>query len=177
MDEGDDSHVSAGIPLQGIVALYASERGARTALSGFWRDARPRRWSGELVALCRPHGGSLRNDTPHLAPTSAAAAAGGLVGLSVGLITGPIGWLALAGSLAGGAVSRFRGVGAVDPPLRVVGERLTPGSSALVAVVLREQVREVERWLAQGGADLITDLLPARTLAELAARVRHPRSV
>ena len=100
-----------------------------------------------------------------------------MVGVVVGLMTGPVGWLALAGSVAAGAVSRFRGASAVDAPLRDVGERLTPGSSALVAVVVPEHAREVERWLAQGGADLITDLLAAATVAGLAARARHPRSV
>jgi uncharacterized membrane protein len=93
------------------------------------------------------------------------------------LITGPIGWLALAGTIAGGATTWVRGAGPLDASLRDVGARLTPGTSALVAVVERSQTREVERWLAQGGADLITDLLAAETLAELAALARNPRSV
>jgi uncharacterized membrane protein len=85
------------------------------------------------------------------------------------VVIGPIGWLALVGTVVGGATGWFRGAGAVDAPLRNVGERLTPGTSALVAVVERERAREVERWFAEGGADLITDLIAAETLAELEA--------
>ena len=175
MNLGSDS-LTVAAPLQGIVALYPSEKGARSAASGFWRGARGR-WPVHLTALRRPHGRSLRNDTPHLVRTGVAAAAGGAAGLVVGLMSGPVGWLALAGSVAGGAASRCRGAAALDAPLRDVGERLTPGSSALVAVVVREHGREVERWLAQGGADLITDLLKSSTVAELAARGRRPLSV
>lgn len=159
--------------MQGIVAFYASEKGARRAMSSFVRSAPARRWAGQLTALRQPYGRALRNDTPHPVRVSAAAAAGGTVGAVVGLVIGPVGWLAVAGSGAGAALSRLRGTRTVDAPLREVGARLTPGCSALVAVVLREHAREVERWLAQGGADLITDLLAAATVAELTAQAGH----
>ena len=159
--------------MQGIVAVYSSERGARRAMSSFVRTASTRRWAGQLTALRMPYGRALRNDTPHPVRISTAAAAGGTVGAAVGLAIGPVGWLAVAGSGAGAALSRLRGTRRVDAPLRDVGARLTPGSSALVAVVLREHAREVERWLAQGGADLITDLVAAATVAELTARAGH----
>jgi uncharacterized membrane protein len=159
-----------GRPLQGIVALYAGEKSARLALSGFWHVARRQGWSAEVTALRRAHDGRLRNDTPHRVWTGVAATEGGMVGALVGLLVGPIGWLALVGTVAGGATAWFRGKGAIDAPLRNVGERLTAGTSALIAVVERERAREVERWFAEGGADLITDLLAAETVADLKAR-------
>jgi hypothetical protein len=45
--------------------------------------------------------------------------------------------------------------------LRSVGDLLTPGTSALVAVVEADRARAVERWLAEGGANLVTDLMAA----------------
>jgi hypothetical protein len=53
-----------------------------------------------------------------------------------------------------------------------VGELLTPGTSALVAVVDRERAREVERWLAARGANLITGLLTG-PVAEVEAGTGH----
>ena len=165
------------LPLKGIVAVYPDERGARLALRGLCRVAGRRRWTGEVTALRRAHGGRLRNDTPRPVRTGAGVIAGGAVGVATGLMTGPVGWLALVGAVTGGATTWFRGARVVDASLMDVGERLTPGTSALVAAVEREHASDVERWLAQGGADLITDLLAARTLAELAAKARPPDSV
>jgi len=70
---------------------------------------------------------------------------------------------------SGGALRLRRPAGMRGGPgaalLRSVSERLTPGTSALVAVVAAEHARAVERWLAEGGANLVTDLMAAEAAA------------
>ena len=100
-----------------------------------------RRALGGLEAAARQRGWSARATALRRAP-------GGALRLE------PAGWL-----------GRRR----PSAPMRSVGERLTPGASALVAVVEPDLAREVERWLAQDGANLVTDMLLAE-VAELESR-------
>jgi uncharacterized membrane protein len=85
----------------------------------------------------------------------------------VGVIAGPIGWATLGGAAIGGLAAKLRDGGFSDNRLRKVGEGLTPGSSAIIAVVEHEWVKEVERRMEDRAADLITESVRADIAEEL----------
>jgi uncharacterized membrane protein len=96
------------------------------------------------------------------------AAIGGVLGGVLGLVAGPVGWAALAGALAGGAIAKHADGGLSDARLKKLGEGLTPGSSAIVAVVEHVWVGEVEAALAEAGVDYVTEALSEDIAAQLA---------
>ena len=58
-----------------------------------------------------------------------------LVGVALGLLAGPVGWMAGLGAVIGGLAAKLRDTGFSDARLRTLGESLEPGTSILVAVV------------------------------------------
>jgi uncharacterized membrane protein len=159
---------------QGIVAVYPDAGGAARALAELRRAGR-RRWASRTMAVRRAEGGALRVDAPAGVRTGAGAVAGGALGTATGLLAGPVGWLALAGALAGGTAAFLHGRRGPGTPVRSVGDRLTPGASALVALVDPARAAEVERLLVQGGANLVTDMLgPAVAQLEARGTLRRP---
>lgn len=160
---------------QGIVAVYPDESGAARALSDVRRTAGRTRRSSRAMAVRRAEGGALRVDAPAGVRTVAGAVVGLALGAAIGLLAGNTGWLALAGAVAGGIAAYLVGRRALGAPVRSVGDRLTPGASALVALVDPERAAEVERRLVQGGANLVTDMLgPAVAQLEARGTLRRP---
>jgi uncharacterized membrane protein len=84
---------------------------------------------------------------------------GGVAGAVVGVIAGPVGWAALGGAAIGGLASKLRDTGFRDERLRQMGDSLTPGTSAIVAVVEHEWVREVERRMENQAKDIVTEAI------------------
>ena len=95
------------------------------------------------------------------------AAAGAIVGAVIGIIAGPgavlVGGI---GAVVGGLAAKLRDSGFDDERLRKLGDSLTPGTSALVAVVELKQVAEVEERLAQASADSVTTEELAHEIAQ-----------
>ena len=103
------------------------------------------------------------------------AAIGGVVGGLIGLIAGPVGWVALGGAALGGLMAKLRDSGFPDEKLKALGESLTPGTAAVVAVVKPEMASRVEAMLTERGAtrlneqlgeDLVIDLSDHRAAVE-----------
>jgi uncharacterized membrane protein len=95
------------------------------------------------------------------------AAAGAIVGAIIGIIAGPGAVLVGgAGAVVGGLAAKLRDSGFDDERLRKLGDSLTPGTSALVAVVELKHVAEVEERLAQASAGTVTTEALAYEIAQ-----------
>src|SRR5512136_3194381 len=97
------------------------------------------------------------------------AVIGGVAGGVIGLLVGPVGWAALGGAAIGGLVAKLHDGGFKDERLKKLGEGLGPGNSAIVAVVEHTWVREVEKELAEAGANAVTEELSADIAKQLQA--------
>ncbi len=84
------------------------------------------------------------------------AVLGGVTGAVVGVITGPVGWVALGGAAIGGLVAKLKDGGFDNSRLEQWGDKLQPGTSALVAVVDDIWVRDVEAALKEEARDVMT---------------------
>ena len=93
---------------------------------------------------------------------------GGVVGGLVGLLAGPVGWVALGGGAIGALAGKVRGA-PLKNELQDLGESLTPNSSAIVAVVEHTWVTDLQRQLAAEGAKVVHDELKADIAAQLEA--------
>lgn len=84
------------------------------------------------------------------------AVLGGVTGAIVGAITGPVGWVAFGGAAVGGLVAKLKDGGFDNSRLEQWGDRLQPGTSALIAVVDHIWVRDVEAALQETARDVMT---------------------
>ena len=94
------------------------------------------------------------------------AGVGALLGVAVGLLAGPVGLWVGGGAIVGWLAAR-RDKGFKNERLERVGEGLTPGSSAIIAVVEHKWVAELEKELAEAGADVVTEELAQHIADEL----------
>ena len=99
------------------------------------------------------------------------AAAGGAIGAVIGLIAGPPGVVvgAAAGALVGGVTAKVIDSGIPDDRLEQIGEGLQPGTSAIVAIIEHSWVEDVEKQLAEAGADVLTESIRADIAEQLQA--------
>jgi uncharacterized membrane protein len=104
------------------------------------------------VLLERGKDGTVR--TPEGADNAAGfyLASGGLIGLLVGALAGPVGML-LGGSIGvmGGSVGELSRADDQDVALQTIGERIQPGSPALVAEVTEPAEEVVDGMMAALG--------------------------
>ncbi|MCH6555540.1 MAG: DUF1269 domain-containing protein, partial [Chloroflexi bacterium] len=95
---------------------------------------------------------------------------GGVLGGVVGVLAGPVGWVALGGAAIGGLVAKLKDGGFDNSRLEQWGDRLQPGTSALVAVVDHIWVRDVEAALKEKARDVMTLEISDDIAAQLADR-------
>ena len=159
----------AEAPVELIVAAFQDEDGAKQALK-------------ELKAAKKEHlikidnAAVIRKDKKgklHIKETKdmgggKGAVIGGVVGAAIGVITGGVGLAVVgAGALVGGLAAKLRDGGFKDDRLKKVGEGLTPGSSAIVAVIEHKWVPELEEAMQEAGADVLTETISADIAAQL----------
>jgi len=158
-------------PVELIVAAFPNEEAAKAALEGLKKAK-----SEGLIAI--EGAAVLRKDDKgklHITETEdigggKGAAIGGVVGAGIGLIAGAALAVPLAvGALVGGLTSKLRDTGFSNERLEKLGENLTPGSSAIVAVVEHTWVAKVEEELAAAGAEAVREAIGADIAAQLAA--------
>ena len=150
------------VPVDVVVAAYQDEQGANNAL----KELETAKKDG-LIGI--QDAAVLRKDNQsklHITETAdkgfgRGAMIGGVAGAALGVIAGPVGWAALGGAAVGGLASKLRDTGFRDERLRQMGESLTPGTSAIVAVVEHEWVREVERRIENEAKDIVTEAITA----------------
>jgi uncharacterized membrane protein len=156
------------VPIDVVVAAFNDEQGANNAL----HQLRTAHIEG-LIKI--KDAAILRRDPDnklHITDTTdkgmgRGAILGGVAGAVVGVIAGPVGWATLGGAAVGALSARLRDGGFKDDRLKEIGESVKPGTSAIVAVVEEQWVREVERLVREEAADIATEAISADVAAQL----------
>jgi uncharacterized membrane protein len=158
------------VPIQIVAAAFTSQDGASQALQAL-KDAR----AAGLVAidnaavLTKDANGKLDIKETNDWGGGKGAVIGDVAGAAVGLLAGPVGWATGIGALIGGLAAKLRDSGFSDARLRKLGESLKPGTSAIVAVVEHRWVEQVQKQLAEAGADTLTEEIGSDIATQLEA--------
>jgi len=157
------------VPVQLIVAAFNDEKTANAALKELKAAQRQKTIRIENAAVLRKdEKGKLHIKETGDMGGGKGAAFGGVAGAAIGIIAGPALVVPVAvGALVGGLVAKFRDSGFSDERLKKLGEGLKPGSSAILAVVEHRWVEDVEKAMAEAGADLFTESLQADIAEQL----------
>jgi uncharacterized membrane protein len=142
-----------------LVGTFSDEYGATAALEGLKSGQKDGRFRiDDAAVLHRGADGTLKiTEVYGDMHGGKGALIGGVSGAVVGLLTGPVGWLAGIGALAGGLAAKLRDSGFKDDRLRKLGDSLTPGTSVIVVVAEGAGFDEVEKYLANAGATILTE--------------------
>ena len=159
------------VPVQVIVAAFQEEGAAKEALKALKQLKREKLIGIQNAAV-------LRKDAKgkiHIKETAdmgggKGSVIGGVAGAAIGLIAGPALVVpAAVGALVGGLTAKLRDTGFSNKRLETVAEGLQPGTSAIIAVVEHKWVAQLEKEMADMGADLITAALQADIATQLEA--------
>ena len=143
-------------PLDVLVAAYPIEQGAEAAL----RDLVKAGSAGSIRVRAAV---TLRRDASndlHIVDRDPGALFGGIGGVVVGVIAGPMSWDKLGGTRIGELAARLQDGGFLEE-LRHLGQRLPTGWSAIVTVVehhglklAKQLIREQNLEAAAGAPDV-----------------------
>jgi uncharacterized membrane protein len=155
-------------PVDLIVAAFPTEQGGKEALHELDEAKKQGVISiRDAAVLTRDENQKLHISDEADKGVGHGALIGGVAGAAVGLLAGPIGWAALGGAAIGGLAGRLREHGFPHQTLKQIGDGLQPGSSAVVAVIEETWVTDVERMLAERGANVATEAVAADIAAQL----------
>ena len=149
--------MTSDVPTQVIVAAFDGMDSAKEAFDDLKQLEKEKSIKIENAAILRKdHDSKLHiRDVKDMTGTRGAVL-GGITGAVVGVIAGPVGWVALGGAAIGGLVAKLKDGGFDNSRLEQWGDRLQPGTSALVAVVDHIWVRDVEAALKEKARDVMT---------------------
>ena len=158
-------------PIQLVVAAFQDEQTAKAALKELKKAQKAKLIQIENAAVLRKdEKGKLHIKETGDMGGGKGAALGGVGGAAIGLIAGAtLAVPAVVGALVGGLVAKLRDSGFSDARLQAIGEGLTPGSSAIIAVVEHRWVGKLEEALAELEVDLLTLELQADIAEQLEA--------
>src|SRR5215469_9181643 len=156
------------VPVQVIVAAFNDEHGAENALREL-KEAKKEKLIAiqDAAILRRDAGGKLHIKETADIRGGRGAIIGGVVGAVAGLLAGPLVLATAAGALIGGLAAKLRDSGFPDERLKMLGKALTPGTSAIIAVIEHKWVAEYEQALADYGANVVTEAVKADIAAQL----------
>lgn len=146
------------IPVQLIVAAFNDEGAANEALKAL-KQAKKEKLIDikDAAVLYRDDKNKLHIKEQGDLTGGQGALFGGALGLTLGLLAGPGALLAgAAGAAIGGLAAKLRDSGFDNDRLKAVGDSLKPGTSAIVALVEHKWVKELEKQMADAGADVFT---------------------
>jgi len=150
------------VPVQVIIAAFKEEETADAALKAL-KEAKKERLIGiqDAAVIRRDEDNKLHIKETADMGGGKGAAVGGVLGGIIGLIGGPAGVVlgGAAGAAVGGFTAKLFDAGIPDERLEEIGSALTPGTSAIIAIIEHKWVAEVEQELAQAGADVLTEAL------------------
>jgi uncharacterized membrane protein len=148
--ENDKTHL--------VVATFKEEKKAKDAFKSLKKARRSKEVAFLDAAVVRRDDKSRLHvkETGDVKPGEGAAIAG-VLGAAIGLLAGPAG-VVLGGTLGAmiGAVASSTDTGISDYRLENVGDRLMPGTSAIMVVSSDIDITKVEQFLQSHGADVIT---------------------
>lgn len=94
---------------------------------------------------------------------------GGVLGGIFGVMTGPVGWVAIGGALLGGMLAKKSDPGIPNPSLEKLGKGLEKGQAAVVAVVDEQYAERFSDIFTDLGATVTTEGLDESTVERLQA--------
>jgi uncharacterized membrane protein len=150
------------VPVELVVAAWPDPDAADKAMREL-KEAKHEHLIGivDLATVVVDADGKLRiKDTKDMGPGKGAVI-GGLLGAGLGLLTGGVGWLLVGGGVVGGLAAKARDGGLPDAQLRALGERMTPNSSAIVAVIEDKWVADLAQEIAELGAEIVREAITA----------------
>ncbi len=161
--------MTSDVPTQVIVAAFDGMDSAKEAFDDLKQLEKEKSIKIENAAILRKdHDSKLHiRDVKDMTGTRGVVL-GGVTGAIVGVIAGPVGWVALGGAAIGGLVAKLKDGGFDNSRLEQWGDRLQPGTSALVAVVDHIWVRDVEAALKEKARDVMTLEISDNIAAQLA---------
>jgi uncharacterized membrane protein len=156
---------TAGAPVEIVVVVWPEPEIAAAALAELCEASGERLI--DIAALVVDGDGKLRLwDTKDMRD-GGGAVVGGLLGAALGLLTGGAGWLLLGGGAVGALAAQARAAGIPDDRLEALGQRMTPGSSVLVAVVERGWATELQQTMAGTGAEIVAEAVAQAVSGQL----------
>jgi uncharacterized membrane protein len=158
------------VPLQIIIAAFQEEDAADQALKTLKEAKKEKLISIDNAAVIRKDDdGKLHIKETADMGGGKGAGVGALVGGAIGLLAGPLGVAAgsALGAAVGGITAKLYDGGFKDDRLRQIGTSLEPGTSAIIAVIEHRWVADLERELAEEGADVTTAALAADIAEQL----------
>ncbi len=159
-------------PMELIVSAYRTEQGADEAMTTLKAARKEHLVKIRAAATVRRDArGKLHIKERGDVGAGMGAGSGAAVGAVAGLFGGPLGAAlgAGAGATIGGLSARLIDSGIPNERLKQLGDALTPGTSAFVALVEHSWVDEIRAALAQAGGDIVTSAITADVAAQLAA--------
>ncbi len=145
------------VPTQVIVAAFDGMDTAKEAFDDLKQLEKDKSIKIENAAILqKDHDSKLHIQDVKDTTGTRGAVLGGVTGAIVGVIAGPVGWVALGGAAIGGLVAKLKDGGFDNSRLEQWGDRLQPGTSALIAVVDHIWVRDVEAALKEDARDIMT---------------------
>lgn len=157
-------------PVQVIVAAFSDQTSARQMMD----DLKQGRKEGligiiDAAVVVKDENGKLKViDSKRRSRRTTGLITGGVVGGLVGLLAGPVGWAALGGGAVGMLAGRLAGL-PTRRAMEAIGEALTPGSSAIVAVIEHKWIPQIEEALIEAGASVLRSAIAADIRAQLEA--------
>lgn len=145
------------VPTQVIVAAFDGMDTAKEAFDDLKQLEKDKSIKIENAAILqKDHDSKLHiRDVKDMTGTRGLVG-GGVIGAIVGVITGPVGWMALGRAAIGGLVAKLKDGGFDNSRLEQWGDKLQPGTSALIAVVDHIWVRDVEAALKEDAREVMT---------------------
>ena len=149
--------MTSDVPTRVIVAAFDGMDSAKEAFDDLKQLEKEKSIKIENAAILRKdHDSKLHiRDVKDMTGTRGVVL-GGVTGAIVGVIAGPVGWVALGGAAIGGLVAKLKDGGFDNSRLEQWGDRLQPGTSALIAVVDHIWVSDVEAALKEDARDVMT---------------------
>lgn len=151
------------VPVEVIVAAFQDEKAADAALKEL-KQAKKEKLIGiqNAAVLRKDEKGKIHIKETADMGGGKGAALGGAAGAAVALVAGPALIVPVAvGALVGGLAAKAKDGGFSDERLKKIGDGMTPGSSAIIAVVEHKWVEQVRKDLEEAQADIVTEALAA----------------
>ncbi|MDM7923926.1 MAG: DUF1269 domain-containing protein [Pyrinomonadaceae bacterium] len=155
-------------PIQLIVAAFSTTERAANAMNGLKEGEAAGTISlVDAAVVTKNVDGELEvTDSRTRSRKAAGFLTGGIVGGAIGLLAGPVGLAAVGGGVLGTLAGKLSGL-PIEITMKDIGESLTPGSSAILAVVEHSWVDKVKAELAAQSATIAHESLKADIAQQL----------
>jgi uncharacterized membrane protein len=149
-------------PYEVVLAVFEDEATATKAYKDLQKAEKDKKVDLENVVLIHKEAEGKIDIKEAAEKIAGEAGIGALVGGALGLLAGPVGVITLgaAGAALGGISAKLDDVGFDDERLKMLGESLEPGKSAILAVLESQFSEKLVQELNNRGAQVAVEDLP-----------------